>query len=572
MGESKWLRLLALALAFVLTAAACGDSDDGDGDVAGDATEEDAGSEAEAESDDDDEAEDDEGGATANQDDALGNVEVGTNDCANPAVRDPGTYNPVGNLNSATSIALNSYSPFDDQTPATFSYYGWLFEGLVRQEVDGSIVPWLATCWEVAEDGAQVTFQLNEGVTFTDGAAFNAEAVKANIDYVMSAGAPAVIPPVANQMASIVESVEVVDDLTVQFNLLGPGEALLLSGLIRNSGLMVSPDALDAAASDPVGTGPYVLDSATADLSEINLVANENYWLPGEVGLETVTLFSGVDTQARYDAYVAGQYDVSVITNSEVATVGTPVTANTNVRIGWVVADWTGEQIPQLANKDVRCAMAQALNRVGIQQAGGDPGSERTQFAVSPDDYGYIEDLDVPEFDLEAAVARFEESGEEGFTFGNGHLPGGFWPEQSSAFATALAEMGITMENEALDPPNAGEMFVRLAEGRYPVQIIPFNEPNALMSLIARTGDSPFNPSGETPEGVLDLIESAKTKSFEEGEADVAAAWKIMLEECVFIINNVLTTSIAYNENVTGVAHTQGIPIHFWPQGVRVDG
>ena len=111
-------------------------------------------------------------------------------------------------------------------------------------------------------------------------------------------------------------------------------------------------------------------------------------------------------------------------------------------------------------------------------------------------------------------------------------------------------------------------MFANLIEGNYPIQIIAFNEPNALMSLIARTGGAAFNPSGVSPDGVDELVASAKTKSFEEGEADVIAAWKIMIEECIFIVNNVLTTTVGHDTDVSGVFHTGGVPISFWPHGV----
>jgi len=430
------------------------------------------------------------------------------------------------------------WNPHNNQAPAAISYYGYLYEGLVRQDgVTGAIVPWIAKCWEANDAGDQITFYMHEGVTFHDGEPVNAEAVVANVDFIKTAGPPEVLPPVAGQMA-LVNSVDAIDEYTVQFNLKGPGEALLLSGLIRNSGFLVSPNSLGSAVANPSGTGPYMLESENEDHTDNNLVAFPDYWQPQLVGAESVNLVGGIDPQGRLDGVVTGQFDIGTINNNQQELVPA-YSANTTVRIGFVIADWTGETIPALANKDVRCAMAAALNRVGIQEAGGnDPASAIKQFAVTPSDYGYVDDLDSPDFDLELAQSLMDGSGEEGFEFTNGHLPGGFWPVTASAFSGALAEIGITMNNEALDPPGAGEMFARLASGQYPVQIIAYNEPNALMSLIARTGEASFNPSGVSPDGVVELVESAKSKSFEDGEADVAAAWKIMIEECIFIINH----------------------------------
>ena len=594
MRQWKWLRLLAVFLAFALVAAACG-SDDDDGDAAAPAAEADAEGAATDGGDSGDDAEeaaaddsgddgdssgddaDDSGDAEEPDEDeaddsaALGNVEVDEEaaNCATAIELEVGAYDPGPALTTGISVALGTgWNPHNDQAPAQFSWYGWVFEGLVRLDTDGTVVPWLAKCFETNEAGDVITFFLHENITFQDGSPLNAEAVKANIDFIKGGEPPQVLPPVTGQLA-IVDSVEVVDDLTVQFNLTAPGEALLLSGLIRNSGFLVSPAALGSAGEMPLGTGPYMVASTNADNTVTELVAYDGYWQPQLVGAEAVTLNAVPDAQARVDGLNAGQFDIVVINAPQVDAVPA-FSSNDTVRVGFVVADWTGETIPALANRDVRCAMGQALNRVGIQEAFNLPASTaNNQFATGPDDYAYIDDLDVADFDIEAAKAAFEATGEAGFEFTNGHLPFGFWPVVASAWSGALSELGITMNNEALDPPSGGEMFSRLARGQYPVQIIAYNEPNALMSLIARTGEAAFNPSGVSPEGVVELVASARTKSFEDGEAEVAEAWKIMLEECIFIIQQTLPTFIAYGEDVQGVAHVTGLPITYWPHGVR---
>lgn len=573
MRQGRWACLLAVLLAFALVAAACGGDDNAaDSTAADSAATGDSGDDAEAPEPAADEPEPAEPAdeVTDEQEDALGTVEVDeAANCASAVDYTPGDYAPSGTLNYGVQLTVNSLNPHDDQSPATFAFYSWQYEGLVRSTAEGTIAPWLAKCWETSDDGTVVTFYLHEGVTFHDGSPFNAEAVVSNIEFVKSAEPPQVIPPVKGQMG-IVESVEAVDELTVQFNLAGPGEVLLLSGLARNSGFMVAPAALGSAAQTPHGTGPYVIADTNADITEIDMTAFEDYWRPEDVGVEAVSLRSIPDVTARLDAFNAGQFDVATINPPQRAQAqGTVVTAPT-VRGGFVVNDWQGERIPQLANKDVRCAMAQALNGAGVSAQMGAPDSATRQWALNEGDYAYIDDLDVPEFDIEAAKAAFEATGEEGFTFLNGHLPVSFFPVMSSAWATALAEMGITMENEVLDPPSGGEMFGRLARNVYPIQVIPWNEPNPLMSLIARTGAASFNPSGASPEGVAELVASARGKNFADGEADVAAAWKIMIEECVWIPALVLNTLIAHSDAVTGVQHTIGIPAHFWPQGVRV--
>ena len=593
MREMKWYRLLAVLLAVALVAAACGGSDDSADSAATSDDTSDVAAETDADDDsamDDDEAMDDDAmddeeamddeameddEAEADTIDDVGTVDVDEEaaNCASAVELEVGDYNPSGNLNIGFGFQLSGgFNPHNNQAPAAFAYYGWVYEGMVRQDAGtGEIVPWLAKCFEISEAGDQLTFFLHDGVTFHDGAPFNADAVVSNIEFIKTAGPPEVLPPVAGQMA-LVDSVEAIDELTVQFNLSAPAAALVLSGLIRNSGLMVSPNSLGNAAANPAGTGPYFVESENEDHTDINFAAFENYWQPQLVGVETANMQGGIGAQGRLDGLLAGQFDIATINNNEQELVEA-FSTDISVRIGFVVADWQGEQIPALANRDVRCAMSAALNRSGIvAQLAQSPESAIKQFAVSPTDYAYFDDSGIADFDLELAQSLMDASGEEGFSFSNGHLPAGFWPVTASAFGGALAEIGITMENEALDPPGAGEMFARLARAQHPVQIVAYNEPNALMSLIARTGQGGLNPSKVSPDGVDELVDAAKGKSFEDGEADVAAAWQIMVEECIFIINHALFTTIGHGSNVSGVDHVQGIPVTFWPHGVRVDG
>src|SRR5688572_12259605 len=56
-----------------------------------------------------------------------------------------------------------------------------IFEGLFRWTPKG-LVPWLAQDVRVSPDGKSVALKLRQGVVFHDGTAFNAEAVKFNLE------------------------------------------------------------------------------------------------------------------------------------------------------------------------------------------------------------------------------------------------------------------------------------------------------------------------------------------------------------------------------------------------------
>ncbi|MCH7588695.1 MAG: ABC transporter substrate-binding protein, partial [Chloroflexi bacterium] len=114
---------------------------------------------------------------------------------------------------------------FSDENVVTTQVY----ETLTFYNPPGSaetLGPKLATSWESSADAMTWTFNLREGVKFHDGTDFNAEAVKFSIERTMGIdlGAAYIYAPI--------ESIEVVDDLTVQFNLsfAAPMDLVLASG------------------------------------------------------------------------------------------------------------------------------------------------------------------------------------------------------------------------------------------------------------------------------------------------------------------------------------------------------
>ena len=60
-----------------------------------------------------------------------------------------------------------------------------VYEPLVRYAEGNQVIPWLAEKWEISPDGKVYTFTLRKDVRFTDGAPFDAEAVKKNFEAVL---------------------------------------------------------------------------------------------------------------------------------------------------------------------------------------------------------------------------------------------------------------------------------------------------------------------------------------------------------------------------------------------------
>lgn len=105
-----------------------------------------------------------------------------------------------------------------------------------------TLLPRLATEWQMSADGLSFDVTLREGVTFQDGTPFNAEAVKWNFDRLLD---PEVNVPRRGTNSSI-DSVEVTGDHSVTFHLNAPYPALA-GALSMTTAAIISPASVDAA-------------------------------------------------------------------------------------------------------------------------------------------------------------------------------------------------------------------------------------------------------------------------------------------------------------------------------------
>src|SRR5699024_8624947 len=144
----------------------------------------------------------------------------------------------------------------------TFKVTKNVFETLVKFEDGGTAIePNLAKDWEAAEDGLTYTFELEEGVQFHDGTDFNADAVVYNFE--RWAAGDAELFPYYNSMfggfegdeGHIIESVEAVDEHTVEFNLKRP-QAPFLNNIAMDMFAISSPEAIEEFGDDDYEENP----------------------------------------------------------------------------------------------------------------------------------------------------------------------------------------------------------------------------------------------------------------------------------------------------------------------------
>ena len=179
---------------------------------------------------------------------------------------------------------------------------------LVDISPDLKIVPRLALSWETTEDGKVLTFKLRDGVTFQDGEPFNAAAVKYNIE--RDKTMPESIRKA--ELASV-DTVEVIDPLTVRFNLKKP-DSTLLAALTDRSGMMVAPEAAKQAGAkfglNPVCSGPYKFVERVQQ-DHITLARDPNYWNAKAFSFEKIVFRTIPDSTARLASLRSGDLDIA---------------------------------------------------------------------------------------------------------------------------------------------------------------------------------------------------------------------------------------------------------------------
>jgi peptide/nickel transport system substrate-binding protein len=182
-----------------------------------------------------------------------------------------------------------------------------IFDPLMRTDGNGVVRPYLAESMEPNEDLTQWTLKLRPGVLFHDGTPLNAQALKTIYDEYLSI-------PTSNLLGLLrfVETLEIVDDLTVRYTLTQP-DASFPSVLEDPAGWPFSPTAAaqqgpDAFASNPVGTGPFRFVSWLRS-SELVVERNENYWREELPKLDRITFRVITDENARVASLESGDAD-----------------------------------------------------------------------------------------------------------------------------------------------------------------------------------------------------------------------------------------------------------------------
>ena len=207
-----------------------------------------------------------------------------------------------GTLFIGQDFGPGSLDPHLTTTWASVNIFESIYNGLVKWNDDETgLVPDLATSWEISDDGTVYTFKIRQGVMFHHGREMTVEDVKFSIDRLRSDES------IHAASFNEVESVEIIDDETVQVTLSKP-VATFLMFLTERQGI-VPMDVVAQLETDPVGTGPFMLEEFLLD-QHVRLVKNPNYYEEGLPYLDAVEFKILGDESSKEAALRAGSVDM----------------------------------------------------------------------------------------------------------------------------------------------------------------------------------------------------------------------------------------------------------------------
>ena len=315
-----------------------------------------------------------------------------------------------------------------------------IFEGLVKPNSDGEMIPAVAEKYELSEDGTTYTFTLREGVKFHNGQTVTAEDVVYSINRCAAVPEGQEKPLVA--AFSAVKSVEALDEKTVDVTI-----AQRDLEFISYMTAAIIPADYENQDTAPVGTGPFKFVSRTPQ-QDFVMERFEDYW-GAPAWLDKVTYKICENADALVMNLNGGSIDLCAHLTSAQAS---QLNQNFQVLEGTmnlVQAIYLNNQAKPFDNQLVRQALCYAIDRQGIMDMVADGHGTAVGSSIYPAFTKYFlpELVDKYPHDVAKAKELLAQAGyPDGFDM-TISVPNNYQPHMDTAEVVAeqLREAGINV-------------------------------------------------------------------------------------------------------------------------------
>jgi len=234
---------------------------------------------------------------------------------------------PVWAAGALTYVVNNESAKYDPGTTAeTFAtpIIGNAFEGLVKYDPEGAIIPALAESWTISDDGLTYTFKLRDDAKWSDGKPVTAGDFVYAWKRVLTPASGAMNAPMLYSIVGAEEyfadqstdnvAISATDDKTLTFTLKQRVPYMLqLLGYstffpVREDVVSADPDGWTTKPATYIGTGPFKVTAMNFGESVV-LEKNPDYYDAANVSLDKLTFRLIPDPATALAAYEAGDVD-----------------------------------------------------------------------------------------------------------------------------------------------------------------------------------------------------------------------------------------------------------------------
>lgn len=380
---------------------------------------------------------------------------------------------------SADPVTLDPFYASDGES---FRPARQIFEGLVGTKPGtADPAPLLAKDWTTSADGLSTSFDLQTGVKFQDGTAFDATAACWNFDRWYNT------PPGIGQSAatsyyyqslfkgfakgkltdSVYKSCTVDSDSKITVKLTQPF-AGFVSALSLPSFSMQSPTAIqkygstgqddptqsEYATAHPTGTGPFTFVKWDKG-NEITLKRNDSYWgTPAKV--DQVRIVPIADPKARADALLNGEIDgFDLVGPADIPRLQDAGYQIANRPAFNILYLGFNQAVKPLDDIRVRQAIAYGIDKAAVINSSMPQGTKPALEFVPPTVNGYTENVKQYNYDPAKAKALLKQAGQSNLTLTFNYptdVTRPYMPSPGDTFnaiRSQLEKIGITIKPQA---------------------------------------------------------------------------------------------------------------------------
>lgn len=219
------------------------------------------------------------------------------------------------------NVDFTSMDPQDTSDTISGAVQRMMMDSLFGFDENMEIYPMLATSYEANDEATEFVLHLREGISFTDGTPWNADALIANIEKWdnVELGLKR-----STFLSSIIDTWEKVDDYTVKINLASPFGAFI-ANLAHPACTIMSPAQIAAGpevcAVAPIGTGQYTFVE-WEEGDHLTIALNKDWWgfdadicggtplADSDCGFKTVTFKAVEESATRVSMIQSGDAQI----------------------------------------------------------------------------------------------------------------------------------------------------------------------------------------------------------------------------------------------------------------------